>query len=928
MRARLVALGLLLGSSIALAQTSQQPVFRGGVDVIEVDVSVVNDNGRPVTDLRGPDFNVTVDGQSRRVVSAQFLSMRPTEPRSRLKAADTSEVLFSSNTASARGRLIVLAFDRESVSFGAGRPVLSAASKFLDTLGANDRVAFVTVPQPGPVVDFTTNYQLVRKELDRAVGLAHRPPHALNLGIYEAFAISNGSDSVAAFDAIVRLCGRFPPESVQFLECQLEVFQEASTTVADVRHQVDNSIRGLERIIEGLREIEGPKSLVWIAQALFIDGPGVELASLERLAAEAGVTVSVVMIEPPLTDAAEVAPSPTRRQDREAETRGLDMVAGFTRGTLYRVAANAEAAFQRLEDEVSGYYLLALEAVPSDKDGKRHPISVSVRRRGASVRARREFRIAPEADAKNEKVEDRLARTLRSPFAATDLPLRLATYAYQDSQSSKVRVLVATEIGKTTKDPEQITIGWSLVDDSGRVAASGVQQPTLTPVDGLHGPLLEYAGMFSVDPGTYTLKLAAVDAQGRRGSLEHPLQAWQMTGVPFAVSDLMLADTPTTPGGLIHPPVEARLATGRLAAYMELYSDRPETFDATQVKVEVASTDTGPALASAQGRLEPLADAKSRAVATVVPVGALPPGQYVARAIVTRGDEKVGELARPFEITPASVVARVGAPGGSALVPAALLASMLSPIAGFQRTDLLKSDVLGLFMDILDKGRPALKSTTMLVRAGKMKGTGLQALEAGDQLAATFLRGLELYSNGDLNQAAVQFAAALRVSPDFDPALFYLGACFAAAGRDEEAATRWSAALGGADRLPLEYAALGDALFRLGEVGKAIAPLREALATWPEDDQLRRRLATAYAITLQHKEALVTIEPYVARHPSDHEAILIALHALYASAVLGQPLVGGAEDRERMTSYAAAYATAKGPHDAVISSWAEFVRKR
>ena len=266
---------------------------------------------------------------------------------------------------------------------------------------------------------------------------------------------------------------------------------------------------------------------------------------------------------------------------------------------------------------------------------------------------------------------------MRSPFAATDLPLRLATYAYQDPQSSKIRVLIATEIGQTTKDPAEITIWYSLIDRDGKVTASGVQHPTLTPVEGLNGPLLEYAGTFNVDPGTYTLKLAAVDGQGRRGSLEHPVQAWQMTGVPFAVGDLMLADTPTTPGDLIHPPVEAHLATGRLAAYLELYSDRPETFDATQVKIEVAATDTGPVLASAQGRLEMAADPKSRIVATVVPVDALPPGEYTARAIVTRGDEKVGQLSRPFQITAAAVVARVGTPGGSALVPTALLASML-----------------------------------------------------------------------------------------------------------------------------------------------------------------------------------------------------------------------------------------------------------
>jgi hypothetical protein len=112
----------------------------------------------------------------------------------------------------------------------------------------------------------------------------------------------------------------------------------------------------------------------------------------------------------------------------------------------------------------------------------------------------------------------------------------------------------------------------------------------------------------------------------------------------------------------------------------------------------------------------------------------------------------------------------------------------------------------------------------------------------------------------------------------------------------------------------------------MGDVGRAIAPLREALSKWPEDDQVRRRLALAYAVTLQHKEALATIEPYLPRHPSDHEAILVAVHAIYASAVLGQPLLEGTQNRDRITTYAAAYAAAKGPHAALITTWANFVK--
>jgi tetratricopeptide (TPR) repeat protein len=645
--------------------------------------------------------------------------------------------------------------------------------------------------------------------------------------------------------------------------------------------------------------------------------------------------VNIIMIDRTvLGDISERAQSPTLKQDRDLQVRGLELMATATRGALYRVSANPEAAFRRMAEELSGYYLLAVEAAPDDRNGRRHPINVSVRRRGATVRARREFQIETEAARAGETSDARLERTLRSPFAASELPLRLATYAYQDPGSPKVRVLVATEIERETEAPSDVLLGFVLTGRDGKVAASGTQRATLKPVDGPRGPLLEHAASFTIEPGTYNLKLAVVDGEGRRGSVEHPLQAWQMLGVPFAIGDLMIADSPPTRGEAIRPPVEARLSTGRLTAYLEMYADQPDFFAATQVQIEIAASDSSPVLASGKAEPAMMKDPKTRIVLGSMPLGGLPPGQYVARAIVTRGSEKIGQLSRVFHITPASVAARMAvagkaaAPGVAAVAtaPTSLIRSMLPPAAAFERNDLLKSEVLGYFMDVLDKGRPALKATTALVRSGKTEGTGLQALESGDQVAAMFLRGLELYSKGELDQAATQFAAALRVAPDFAPASFYLGACYAAAGRDKEAATVWQRALVGPDKAALEYATLADALMRLGDPQQAIASLTEAASKWPEDDQVRRRLALAYAVAPRHREALVTIEPYLVRHPADHEALLIAAHAIYASTVVGQRLVSENEDRERMAKYARAYAAAKGPHAALVTSWADYVK--
>src|SRR5688500_18855397 len=53
----------------------QGPTFRTGVDVIAVDVAVVDAKGTPVENLLPPDFLVKIDGQPRRVVTAEHVKI-------------------------------------------------------------------------------------------------------------------------------------------------------------------------------------------------------------------------------------------------------------------------------------------------------------------------------------------------------------------------------------------------------------------------------------------------------------------------------------------------------------------------------------------------------------------------------------------------------------------------------------------------------------------------------------------------------------------------------------------------------------------------------------------------------------------------------------------------------------------------------------
>jgi hypothetical protein len=77
-------------------------------------------------------------------------------------------------------------------------------------------------------------------------------------------------------------------------------------------------------------------------------------------------------------------------RESSALAAGLDRLAGATGGAIIRVEPGGETrAFRRVLRETSAYYVLAVEPLPEDRDGRMHYISVKTSVRGAEVRARR-----------------------------------------------------------------------------------------------------------------------------------------------------------------------------------------------------------------------------------------------------------------------------------------------------------------------------------------------------------------------------------------------------------------------------------------------------------------------------------------------------------------------------------------------------------
>ncbi|MCC7243737.1 MAG: VWA domain-containing protein [Acidobacteria bacterium] len=401
------------------------PIFRSGVDLITIDVVVVDGNGRQLPALNADDFAVEVDGKPRAVLSAQYFA--GAAPRvSGSREEETAKPAGAVPDANANQ--LVLAIDVGSTSAGSREQVLAAANAVLDRLPPADRVATVALPLRMSEFTFTTNRQASRQTLRAINGWSLRLGTQLPFGIVEALGMDRREDEWEA--AVSRVCSR-GDEFVR-LACRADLEAQARALVSEASARAATTTTSLEVLLRALARIEGPKTMLFFSEELPTDGARVEVQRVARAAAAARTRIHVMHALPGTQDVSNMYLRYQPVKERQRALEGLELVADWTGGDLFALGPSNEIA-TRLAAELSGRYLLMVETMPGDRDGRPHEIDVRTPRHRVTVRARREFvadnlrtySAAPVAPVAPEPVAD---------VPSTPAPARLPTSSTPENE--------------------------------------------------------------------------------------------------------------------------------------------------------------------------------------------------------------------------------------------------------------------------------------------------------------------------------------------------------------------------------------------------------------------------------------------------------------------------------------------------------------
>ena len=584
---RLFTVGLLftlLVSAVCVSAQSPAPAPQG--DLVAIDFMALAATGDPVTDLIADQVTLRVGGKPRKIVALQFRKMdqlRATgEPASGLTVAPP----YGTNVLSApNARTLVIVVEDESLEPGREAAMREAVAMLLLGLSARDRVALVTVPHGGLKVDFTADHEQVRKAVGQITGQASRNESADD-------ASCRSRDTIQALTGLLDdLAGGHGPTTVLFFSSGLTGPSPMVLPPAGVTGQQQPLIGRCVLLPEVFQHVG---SAAETARANFYIVPHDNAAITGR------------------------------------SLEGLENLAGVTGGVRFGLASAAETALSRVARESAGYYVATFMPEPAERNGLHHRVDVRVARPGISVRTRPGLRIPKPGLAKAALPPTAARDMLRESRTHRELPLRVAGYVARQGGEG-LRIVALAEPVEPGVTLTSAAIG--LFDVKGQLVAQWSAQPS-----DLSKQLLQSAMVAA--PGTYRLRASATDAAGRRGTADYTVDAKLTPAGALRLSSLVLG---LSRDGQFLPRLEFGAEASAMVQF-EIYGGKAGA--PIGARLDVSDSSNGKPMAAMRLIVQATGEPDRVIAKGTIPLGALPEGDFVVRAIVEMEGQPAGRVIR------------------------------------------------------------------------------------------------------------------------------------------------------------------------------------------------------------------------------------------------------------------------------------------
>jgi VWFA-related protein len=595
---------LILGISGAVFGQSANPTPPPGEDVvkistnlIQIDVTVTDKNGKTVPGLNPEDFEVYENGERQNISNFSFVS-------GTAAGATVSGEETSAGGQPARGpvapltrmqvrRTLAVVVDDLNMSFGSVFYTRVALRKFVnEQMQPNDLVAIIrTGGGVGALQQFTSDKRVLLAAIEKIrwnpLGGAGVDP-LLSTGqdaedITDRF--KTESDLVAAGfgnDTSGRISGRKRPNLTT--DKARDYNGTKNATDQEDANFAQAALSTVRYIIGGMNELPGRKALMYFSDGIRINSDSnksgadrvyrymrelidyanrssVVVYTFDTRGMQDG-TIKASDNTYEIIDGHRQQKAAERMVEFKAKQDGLAMFADQTGGKALLNSNDLNYGIQRAVEEQTGYYLLAYQPDTDtfDPNTRRfNKLEVKVKRSGLKASYRSGFFSSPGNEPGAPGVvstEQRMAKALTSPFASTEISLNMnAMFADDPADGPYVRSFVHIDAAKlkfatdaegwkkATFDIAAVTFG-----DNGLPVEKQETKYTIKSKGPTYDAMLRNGFVYVLimpvkQPGVYQYRVALRDTEtGKIGSASQVVEVPDLTKRKLTISSLAVED--------------------------------------------------------------------------------------------------------------------------------------------------------------------------------------------------------------------------------------------------------------------------------------------------------------------------------------------------------------------------------------------------